>query len=97
MSDEQKSKLFNLSKLKQSEAVKLARETTDVNVIIELSRHSNPHVRKESLREMCPCRVKEDIDLFWNRVIEMIEDEDRLVRAQVNIIKTFILIFSNLL
>ena len=40
MSDEQKSKLFNLSKLKQSEAVKLARETTDVNVIIELSRHS---------------------------------------------------------
>ena len=74
---------FDFSKLKQSEAIRLAKETTDVNVIIALSKHPNPHVRKASLREMCPCRVKEDIDLFWKRVIEMIEDEDPIVRAQV--------------
>jgi vesicle coat complex subunit len=72
------------SKLKQSEAIRLAKETTDVNVIIELSKHENPHVRKASLREMCPCRVREDIDLFWKRVIKMITDEDPVVRAQVS-------------
>jgi hypothetical protein len=72
-----------LQKLKLNEASKLAQETTDVNVIIELSKHSNPLVRKRSLIQMCPCRVKEDIEKFWIRVFEMKNDEDALVRAQV--------------
>jgi hypothetical protein len=85
----QDDKTFDFSKLKQSEAIKLAKDTTSVNVLIELSKHSNPHVRKSSLKEMCPCRVKEDIDLFWKRVIEMADDEDTLVRAQVLILTKF--------
>ena len=75
--------MCDTDKLKVNEASRLASETTDINVIIALSRHSNPLVRKRSLVQMCPCRVKEDIDLFWNRVYEMICDEDALVRAQV--------------
>lgn len=75
--------IFDFSSLKQNEAIRLAKDTTDVDVIISLSKHPNPHVRKASLREMCPCRVKEDIDRFWKRVIEMHDDEDSMVRAQV--------------
>ena len=85
MSDTEKDN-FDFFKLKQSDAVKLAKETTDVNVIIELSKHPNPYVRKMALREMCPCRVKEDIDLFWKRVIEMITDDDETVRSQVSLL-----------
>ena len=73
----------NLHKLKLNEASRLALETTDVNVIIELSKHPNPLVRKKSLVQMCPCRVKENINLFWNRIFEMCNDPDPLVRSQV--------------
>ena len=72
-----------INKLKPSEAIRLGLDTTDVNVIIELSKHPNGLVRKKSLVQMCPCRVKEDIDRFWERVLEMIEDEDPQVRYQV--------------
>ncbi|CAF4261946.1 unnamed protein product, partial [Adineta steineri] len=34
-------------------------------------------------KEICPCRVKDDIDLFWERVIEMIDDPADNVREQV--------------
>lgn len=75
--------MSEISRLKVNEASKLAKDTTDINVIIELSKHPNPVVRKKSLVQMCPCRVKEDIELFWTRVYEMINDEDPTVRAQV--------------
>lgn len=74
---------LDYSKLKVNEASRLAKETTDVNVIIALSKHPEAIVRKKSLVEMCPCRVKEDIDKFWVRVFEMIDDEDPIVRGQV--------------
>lgn len=71
------------SKLKANTAKKLCVETTDINVIIALSKHPDPQVRKASLKEMCPCRVKDDLDDFWKRVIEMVDDESSLVREQV--------------
>ena len=76
--------MIEYDKLKLNEATRLAKESTDVDVIIALSKHPNPMVRKKSLVEMCPCRVRENIDKFWERVFEMISDEDPIVRAQVN-------------
>lgn len=83
------SHLSNISKLKRSDAIRLARETTDVDVIVELTKHGDPMVRKKSLVEMCPCRVKTDIERFWERVFEMRNDEDPMVRAQVSTIRLF--------
>jgi vesicle coat complex subunit len=40
-------------------------------------------VRKMALRELCPCHVKHDVKEFWDRIIEMIDDEDSEVRYQV--------------
>ena len=77
-------KHLDFDKLKVSEASRLAKETTDVDVIIALSRHREGQVRKNSLVQMCPCRVKQDIDKFWDRVFEMVNDPDPIVRAQVN-------------
>ena len=50
---------------------------------IEKTRSENPKVRHNALKEMCPCHVKADIDLFWNRIFEMVSDEDDNVRWQV--------------
>lgn len=32
---------------------------------------------------MCPCRVKGNVNAFWDRVFAMTEDADPVVRAQV--------------
>ena len=76
-------KVLNFSKLRVQEASRLAKETTEVDVIIALSKHDNSQIRKSSLVQMCPCRVKQDIVKFWDRVFEMVSDQDPIVRAQV--------------
>ena len=71
------------SKLEWREAMRLCKDTTDIDVIIELTHHENPQVRQRALKEMCPCRVKDDIDEFWRRVLAMTEDPAQNVRQQV--------------
>ena len=65
------------------QAMRLCKSTTDIDTIIDLTKHDSPLVRKAALREMCPCRVKTDIDDFWVRVMEMTDDPDKNVRQQV--------------
>ncbi len=50
---------------------------------LELTKNIDPKVRLNALKIMCPCRIKDDIDLFWNRIFEMADDEDKNVRYQV--------------
>ena len=65
------------------DALKLCETTTDIDVIIDLTKHENAQVRQKALREMCPCRVKTDIEDFWKRVLEMLDDPAANVRYQV--------------
>lgn len=59
-------------------------EIDDISVIIALTKHEDPRIRVRALREMCPCRVWEDIDAFWDRIFEMAQEEtDTGVRKQV--------------
>ncbi len=44
---------------------------------------SNPMTRKKALREFCPCHVKKDIEVLWDRIFEMVTDPDERVREQV--------------
>jgi len=69
---------ININDLKRQ-----AQETQSVDEIIELSKHENPEVRLCAVKQLCPCRVQEDIDKFWNRLFEMVEDEDPRVRYQI--------------
>nr|XP_022294349.1 uncharacterized protein LOC111104616 [Crassostrea virginica]XP_022294564.1 uncharacterized protein LOC111104751 [Crassostrea virginica] len=71
------------SELSLGSALRLCKETTDIDVIIDLTKHENARVRKTALVEMCPCRVKKDLSDFWARVLEMADDSDPLVRKQV--------------
>ena len=71
--------------LKRGEALRLCKSTADIDVVISLSKHSDPLVRKAALKEMCPCRVKIDIEDFWDRVLAMVDDCDDDVRQQVKL------------
>eukprot|EP01098_Paradermamoeba_levis_P010615 TRINITY_DN4469_c0_g1_i1.p1 TRINITY_DN4469_c0_g1~~TRINITY_DN4469_c0_g1_i1.p1 ORF type:complete len:242 (-),score=64.84 TRINITY_DN4469_c0_g1_i1:348-1013(-) len=42
----------------------------------------NPVVRKRALRDICPCRIKQNVEEFWRRIIEMADDENPVVRYQ---------------
>lgn len=70
-------------RLSLSEKLNLCNTTNDIDTIVNLSRDNDPHVRLRALKNICPCRVKSDIDKFWNRVLEMTGDPDESVRYQV--------------
>lgn len=72
-----------MTSIATQDALRLCRETEDIKTILELTKHVDPVVRKRALKEICPCRVKDDIDVFWERVIEMIDDPADNVREQV--------------
>lgn len=62
--------------------MKLATTTEDIDMIIELTRHEDAEVRLKAAQQLCPCRVKEDYEEFWDRLFEMVEDTDPKVRMQ---------------
>lgn len=61
----------------------LIQVTEDVDTILEISRHEDPEIRLKAVQQLCPCRVGRDIDEFWERLCDMVEDEDEKVRYQV--------------
>ena len=50
---------------------------------IKKTKSENPKERLDAVKQMCPCKVKKDIDLFWNRIFEMVTDPDDNVRYQI--------------
>jgi ferredoxin-thioredoxin reductase catalytic subunit len=72
-----------IEKVSSKEAFRMCRETSTIETIIALTKHEDPIVRQRALREMCPCRVKDDLAEFWTRVIEMKDDPADNVRQQV--------------
>ena len=72
-----------MNHLASKDALRLCRDTEDIKTILALTHHDDPVVRQRALKEICPCRVKVDIDQFWQRVLEMIDDPVDKVREQV--------------
>jgi len=54
-----------------------------VEEVIALTYDLDPRVRKATLRDMCPCHVKSNIEALWKRIMEMYSDPDPNVRYQV--------------
>ncbi len=79
------SEKVEMNNIASKDALRLCRETEDIQTILALTNHVDPIVRQRALKEICPCRVKDDIDLFWERVLEMIDDPADNVRDQVSI------------
>ena len=46
-----------------------AAEKYNEEIIIALTKHNEARIRKRALKELCPCRVKDDVPAFWARVL----------------------------
>ncbi|XP_063719749.1 uncharacterized protein LOC134846493 [Symsagittifera roscoffensis] len=71
------------SNMDSKRAIRLCGSTEDVDTVVDLTKHGDPRVRRSALKQMCPCRVKQDVGPFWDRVFQMVNDEDDDVRGQV--------------
>ena len=58
-------------------------QTEDVDEIIEISKYEDADIRLKAIEQLCPCKVQKDIDAFWQRLLEMVEDPDDTVRMQI--------------
>ncbi len=65
----------SISSLDWKAAVRLCGSTHNIETVVALTKHQDPRVRKSALKQMCPCRVKEDVSEFWIRVFQMSRDE----------------------
>ncbi|KAL6080505.1 Apoptosis inhibitor [Balamuthia mandrillaris] len=54
-----------------------------VDDFLKNTKSEDPKVRRLYLRELCPCHVKRDIAVVWDRILEMVTDPDPEVRYQV--------------
>ncbi len=41
----------------------------------------NPRKRKQALKDLCPCHVRQDIPQVWERIFEMLSDEEGTVTS----------------
>ena len=58
-------------KLTKSEKIRILnriKETEDIDEIIKYTYNTDNEIRFKAVSEMCPCRVREDNDEFWNRI-----------------------------
>jgi hypothetical protein len=51
--------------------------------IFEMTYDADSEVRLLAVSELCPCRVKNNIDTLWKRVFELVHDENPLIRSRV--------------
>jgi hypothetical protein len=61
----------------------IIRNTEDIDVVLEYSKSEDDDIRLEACKQMCPCKVQRDIEVFWNRVFEMADDENAKIRQRV--------------
>jgi len=63
--------------------MRICRETDDVDLILEYTHSMDNDVRLEAVKQLCPCKVWKDIEVFWERVFEMAADEDPNIRKRI--------------
>jgi HEAT repeat protein len=55
----------------------------EIESLLEQSSDPDPKVRAAALRNLCPCHVKRNEPLVWDRVLELADDPSIEVRRQV--------------
>lgn len=56
---------------------------SEIGTFLEKTHDPDPRVRSAAVNHLCPCHVKHNHTLVWDRVIEMATDTDPKVRQWV--------------
>lgn len=65
------------------ELMSICRETDDIDIILGYTHSLDADVRLEAVKQLCPCKVQKDIEVFWDRVFELINDDDARIRKRI--------------
>ena len=63
--------------------VKLAKESLSFDEVLVLTHYIDEEVRLKALQRLCPCRVGDEYEQFWNRIFQMADDPSSKIRYQV--------------
>jgi hypothetical protein len=55
----------------------------DIDELLALTLDSDPKARSRAVRGLCPCHVRGHNDRIWERIFEMVDDDDLTVRRSV--------------
>ena len=75
-------KVLSLEEVETRVAFMEGRACVYAEDFVEATYAEAPEDRAKALKELCPCHVRKDVEIFWNRTLEMIHDESPLVRYQ---------------
>ena len=67
----------------KKDIINVCRNTEDIDEILEYTYSKDDDIRLEACKQLCPCKVLRDIEVFWNRVFEMVEDPDVRIRKRI--------------
>lgn len=69
--------------LSKKEIIRVIRDTEDIDEVLKFTYDEDDDIRLEACKELCPCKVQKDIEVFWDRVFEMADDQDVRIRKRV--------------
>lgn len=72
-----------VTRKEKQEILARIKDTTDINEILAYTVYEDIDIRQKAVRELCPCRVKDDNEEFWLRIFQMVEDPDPKVRYNI--------------
>lgn len=55
----------------------------DIEKLLDETTSSSPKTRRAALLQLCPCHVRNNVPIVWNRIIGMRDDDDSGVRSIV--------------
>lgn len=63
--------------------LQLAKESLSFEEVLILTNDKDENIRLKALQRLCPCRVGDEYEQFWNRIFEMVDDPSPKIRYQV--------------
>lgn len=78
-----KKKVQGTTDQSKKDIMNICRNTEDIDEILEYTKSEDADIRLEACKQLCPCKVQKDIDVFWERVLEMVDDEDVRIRKRI--------------
>lgn len=67
----------------QKALLQLAKESLNFEEVLSLTFNNSADVRIKALQRLCPCRVGDEYEQFWNRIFQMVQDPCAKIRYQV--------------
>lgn len=78
-----KKKVISEEAQSKKDIMNICRNTEDIDEILEYTYSEDDDIRLEACKQLCPCKSLKDIDVFWERVFELVEDPDARIRKRI--------------